>query len=724
MNSQLHTGLKFSIQIKGMREDLFKVVNYRLYEGLSEPFRLEANIVCSREDINAADILEQPMLLQVWQDGILESQVHAHVYQFTSAADSFEKSNYQLVAGPSLLRLQWRQNSRIFQTQTSRTIIETILKEHGIVDVEFIIKKPGAIREYCVQYCESDYTFISRLAAEEGVQFFFVHESDKHTLRFVDDKIMHPKIIDPIPYNPNVDGIGELRAGHSSGRELFINYFKFVTQVGTARAFVQDYNFKTPKVDYGVSQIGANISAQRSNYEYFDYPGRYKKSAVGQSFAQYRIDALRRDCEVGSGKSNHPEISSGYLFNLCKHSTASINQQWLVTGVTHIGEQAQSLQEDAGNGVTSYRNEFTVIPAHLQWRPDNLKKPVIDGLQVATVTGPPGEEIFCDKYGRVKVQFPWDRYGKSDDQSSCWIRVANSSSGGKYGHIAIPRIGHEVLVSHLNGDPDQPIIVGRTFNDKNMPPYELPAHKTRSTWKSDSHKSVGSNEIRYEDATGAEEIYMHAQKDQNNVVENNETTLVKVDRTENIGNNEVINIGNDRTETVGNNEDITIGVNRTEKVGTDEDITIGNNRTEKVGNNESINIGNNQDIKIGNNQDIKIGSKQSIKIGSSQSIDVGSSKTEKIAAAYAQTVGAAKALTIMGAYQVSVGAIKNETVGISSTEQVGMLKHIVAGKRFELVVGSSSLILNADGTIILKGKEIKIEGSKHIEILSELVDVN
>ena len=535
MNSQVHTGLKFSISIQGIRQDMLQVVSYKLYDGLSDPYRLEANVICSREDIEAIDVLEQPMLLQVWQDGILESQLHAHIYQFTSASDSVEKSNYQLVAGPSLLRLQWRQNSRIFQERTARNIIESILKEHGIVDVEFIIKQPGEIREYCVQYHESDYAFITRLAAEEGIHYFFVHSSDKHILRFVDDKIMHPKIALPISYNTNVDSLGKVREGYGSGRELFINTFKFVTKVGVARTYLQDYNFKTPTVNYGTNQMGSNIDAQHKSYEYFDYPGRYKKSAVGTSFAHYRIDALRRDCEVSNAKSNHPGISSGYLFTLCDHSKRSLNRQWLVTSVLHIGKQTQALKEDAGQGITTYHNEFTAIPDHLQWRPENTQKPKIDGLQVATVTGPPGEEIFCDKYGRVKVQFPWDRYGKNDDNSSCWIRVANSSAGGKYGLLSIPRIGHEVLVSHLNSDPDQPIIVGRTFNDKNMPPYELPENKTRSTWKSDSHKSVGSNEIRYEDATGAEEIYMHAQKDMNSIIEDNETrTLNRGNRSVNL----------------------------------------------------------------------------------------------------------------------------------------------------------------------------------------------
>ncbi len=299
-------------------------------------------------------------------------------------------------------------------------------------------------------------------------------------------------------------------------------------------------------------------------------------------------------------------VQSDYRFILTGHSRADFNRSWLVIGVEHRGYQAGILEEEAGEEGNRYENTARLIPHTTQWRPTPQPRPVVDGPQIAHVVGPAGEEIYCDEWGRVKIQFPWDREGQENEHSSCWVRVSQAWAGAQYGNIAIPRIGHEVIVDFLEGDPDQPIVTGRTYHSTTEPPYTLPENKTRMTIKSKTHKGNGFNELRFEDEKDKEEVFIHAEKDQNNVVKHNETTQVGNDRTENVGHDETINIGNDRTETVGRDESLTIGRNqhnlinrnRITKVVKDERISIDNHRTLDVYANQKITTGGNYTHKV------------------------------------------------------------------------------------------------------------------------------
>jgi type VI secretion system secreted protein VgrG len=306
-------------------------------------------------------------------------------------------------------------------------------------------------------------------------------------------------------------------------------------------------------------------------------------------------------------------------------------------------------------------------------------KPMIQGPQTAIVVGPAGDEIFTDEYSRVKVQFHWDRYGKKDENSSCWVRVSTLWAGTKWGGIHIPRIGQEVVVGFLEGDPDKPLITGSVYNADCMPPYKLEANKTQSGIKSRSTKEGGPdnfNEIRMEDKSGEQELYIHAEKDQNNVVENDETTEVGHNRTEKVGNNEKINIGVNRTEDVGKNETITIGENRTETVGKDEKISITENRNEDVGKDESISIGADQTISIGNNQTEDVG----------------------------------KDLTL------SIGGQRTTKVSSSDTLDVGSKLQVEAGDEISFTTGSASIVMKKSGDIIIKGTNITIKGSGKVDV--------
>ncbi|MBN3858014.1 type VI secretion system tip protein VgrG, partial [Paraburkholderia sp. Ac-20340] len=348
---------------------------------------------------------------------------------------------------------------------------------------------------------------------------------------------------------------------------------------------------------------------QDGGYERFDYPGRYKRDEAGRPFTETRLLALRNEAQLAAIEGDDARLQPGLAFDLEGHAREDWNAGWRVVSMVHTGTQTVSQAEESSEANTGTQYSYTakIIPDHIEWKPELLPKPRIDGPLIATVTGPEGEEIYCDEYGRVKVQFPWDRYGNNDANSSCWIRVAQNWAGATWGHMAIPRIGQEVIVAFLDGDCDQPIIIGRTYHATNLPPYELPRHKTRMTIKSQTHKGEGYNELRFEDEKDQEEIYVHAQKDQNIHVNHDETTFVGNDRKENVEHDETIDIGHDRTESVGNDEQVSIGHNRTHTVGQDALLSIERNHTIHVGKDRVEQVGNHRKDQTTANHIIDVG---------------------------------------------------------------------------------------------------------------------
>jgi type VI secretion system secreted protein VgrG len=351
------------------------------------------------------------------------------------------------------------------------------------------------------------------------------------------------------------------------------------------------------------------------------------------------------------------------------------------------------------------------------------------------VVGPPGTEIHTDKYGRIKVHFHWDRYGKKDGTDTCWIRVSHPWAGTNFGAIHIPRIGQEVIVDYEHGDPDRPIITGRVYNAEQMPPWELPANMTQSgiLTRSSLNGAPGSgmrdgpgdaNALRFEDKKGEEQVWFHGQKDYLTEVENDESKWVGRDRHKEIDRDETTEVHRHRTETVDGNETITIHMNRTETVDQDETITIHQNRTETVDLNETITIGQNRTESVGANE--------TVSIADNRSVTIGGNKTETVSQAKAETIALAKALTIGLGYQVSVGAAMNTSVALMQGEQVGLSKSvtvgntydITAGDEFRVTVGASTLVMKSDGTIMINGKTIDLVGSSHIGLESERIDLN
>ncbi|MEA3183127.1 MAG: type secretion system secreted protein VgrG, partial [Gammaproteobacteria bacterium] len=480
-------------------------------------------------------------------------------------------------------------------------------------------------------------------------------------------------------------------------------------------------------------------------YEIFDYPAELSKLESSQTelTAKIRIQELQTFYLTARGHGNAAGLGTGLLFTLEKYPRKDLNIKYLTTQSTYrlTVDSYEPGQPPSG---LEFAVAIEAIDAKTPFRPERrTPKPVVQGAQTAIVVGKAGEEIFTDKYGRVKVQFHWDRYGKQDEKSSCWIRVAQLWAGKTWGGIHIPRIGQEVIVSFLEGDPDQPIITGRVYNGDSMPPYGLPGNATQSGIKSRSSKGGGEanfNEIRFEDKKGSEQFTTHAEKNQDVTVENDEVVSIGHDRTETVGHDETITVGNNRTEKVGANETITINSNRTENVGSNESITIGSNRTISVGSSETAtvalqrthSVGINETISVGAAQEINVGAAQTITVGAVQATTVGASQSNNIGSSQSTDVGGSRSITVGGDQSVTVGGgatmaiSKNEAhsvtgnrttdIGKDEALTVGKTLAISAADSITITTGDASIAMKKDGTINIKGKDITIEGSGKITV--------
>ncbi|HDO1381991.1 TPA: type VI secretion system tip protein VgrG [Aeromonas veronii] len=596
------TGLQFTVKVGALPESTFVVASFQLDEGLNRPFNLQLEVASSQPDVDFGAVLDQPCELLVWYNGEQQRRVCGVVSEFAQGDSGFRRTRYQLQVKPALWRLGLRQNSRIFQAQKPDEILSILLQEHGITDYAFALKNEHAQREYCVQYRETDLDFVNRLAAEEGLFYFHEFEAGKHRIVFADDA-----------------------AALTAGPELFFNLgnrsleqgpyvrqFHYREAVRPSDVELKDYSFKTPAYGLSHKKQGSELEHQRDTYQHFDYPGRYKQDPSGKAFAQHRLDALRNDAVAGSGKSNSAALLPGQHFSLTEHPNASLNTDWQIVHIRHTGEQPQALEEEGGSGLTVYYNEFGVVKASTTWRarigsPEAPHKPMVDGPQIAMVVGPDGEEIYCDEHGRVKLQFPWDRYGNSNDQSSCWVRVSQGWAGGQYGMMAIPRIGHEVIVSFLEGDPDQPIVTGRTFHATNRPPYELPANKTRTVLRTETHQGEGFNELRFEDQAGQEEIYIHGQKDLNVLIENDAAWHIKHDQH--------TDIDNERVTRIKANDHLTVEGEKRDQIKADYSLTVDASMHQKLGQSWLTQAGQEVHIKAGAKVVLEAGSEITVKVG-------------------------------------------------------------------------------------------------------------
>jgi len=658
---------RFTFQAGGQS---FRIRKFQGREIISRLFIFELELVSDDPEINFDSILNQSGLLTLQQYQDYEPRyVHGLVNHFEQRNDDGNYTNYYATLVPQVWLLTQRQDCRIFQQLKVPDIIDKVLQEAGIPAdfYRFDLMKSHEKREYCVQYRETDWNFLSRLLEEEGIFGYFEHTESMHTLVMPDHSYGHPPI--PSPDSVNFHN----QSGYAADEE-HLYFFHYAERLSSGKVTLRDFNFKRPSMDLEVNQT----ADKEPQLEVYDYPGLYEYEGPGQDHATARLEALQAVRKLGVGESTSVRFLPGHQFTLQQHPRRELNQAYLITAVTQEGEQPQVLKEQASGEGTKYHSQVHSIPADVSYRPLRFTpKPMVEGPQTAIVVGPKGEEIYVDEHGRVKVQFHWDRLGQKDEKSSCWIRVSQAWAGQSWGGVFIPRIGQEVIVDFLEGDPDRPIITGRVYHGENAPPYYPPQNKTKSTIKSNSSPGGGGfNELRFEDLKGQEEVYLQAEKDWN--------ILVKNDKKQQIGHNETL--------AVGNNRDKQVGVNQSE--------TIGSNKTIKVGKNHSEQIGANMTLMVGQN------------------------KAETVMIASAETVGAVKALTVGAAYQVSVGAAMNTTVALSQSEQVGKVKKVLVGDEIALMCGKAILTMKKDGTIQIKGVKIDIEGCGTVTMKGVPIQLN
>ena len=587
------TTLNFNLRVDGLDENTFVVREYRGEESLSQRrlitgktcygFRYDVALASRQHNVSTELVVDKNVQLEIIRNGQIVQRIHGIVRSFSQGDTGHHHTFYNLTIVPALERLSLRQNSRIFQLKTVPEILSVLLQEMGIHDYAFSLKRDSGQREFCVQYRESDLDFLHRLAAEEGLIYSFIHEEGKHTLLFTDSSESLTELTIPVPYNAQSGGMVD---------DPYISTFSTKTQSQVSHTALQDYSFKKPQYRFEQSALGTEMDYQRTDvYEHFDAPGRFKGDANGKAFNQIRLEYLRREAHTAVGKSNQAQLQAGYKFDLQEHLNPANNGQWVVVSIEHIGTQPQALEEEAGGGATTYSNTFKAIPATVTWQAQPTPKPQVDGPCIAVVVGPKGEEIFCDEHGRVKLYFPWDRYSNGDEKSSCWVRVSQGWAGSQYGMMTIPRIGHEVIVSFLNGDPDQPIITGRTYHASNVPPYALPVHKTKTILRSETHQGEGFNELSFEDQSQSEKVYLHAQKDFEADVLNDHTTHIKRDKH--------LTVDNDSFTQIKNNHHFTVeGESRTKISKNKSDIVDGSTH-HKVANKHALSAGSEVHIKAG-----------------------------------------------------------------------------------------------------------------------------
>jgi type VI secretion system secreted protein VgrG len=691
-------------------------------DGLSRLGEMQLSLSSPSSSIAAEALLGKPVSVQVMQrDGNLRF-FNGHVTRFAIGAHRGRHFGYQATVRPWLWFLTRTADCRIFQDLTAPEIVKQVFADHGVANFEFTLSRNYRPWVYCVQYRESDYNFVARLLEHEGIYWYFEHTAGQHKLKLVDTKTAHdavpgcaklPFIAHDAQVPPDIDHVSQWLSANA---------------VRPGKMALTSYDFERPSASLEVDALKLR-GHDLADAEVFDFQGDYVRSGDGSHLLDNRIDEAHAAYEQAGGQTNAHGLSTGCLVTLERHPHEKQNQQYLVID-TEVTARADG--SDFGHGATEgmYRCAFEAMPAVQQYRAPRVSpKPFVQGPQTAMVVGPAGEEIFTDRYGRVKVQFHWDRRGQKNEKSSCWVRVSHPWAGKSFGGIHIPRIGQEVVVDFLEGDPDQPLITGRVYNAEQMPPWDLPANATQSGFltRSTNGGHYGTaNALRFEDKKGEEQLWIHAERNQDIEVENDETHWVGQDRKKAIDRDETTHVKRDRAETVDHDETITIHHDRVERVDNDESISIGRDR--------QMSISRDKKEAVTRNKSIHVDGSHSEKISGSMTITVGSALTENVFANYAETVGgameitvgAAMAITVGGALAETVGGALVQAVGAASTELVGGNRTITVGKTLsETVKGEKILkvIKNSKEEVTEKkevtiGKEYIVKAKK-IEIVAE-----
>ncbi len=588
--------------------DVLAVRSISVTEQLGRLTLGELELISENPNISFTALIGQTVSVRLDVAGGAKRYFHGYVSGFEMLDHSGRYPSYGMTIVPWLWFLTQTSDCRIFNNKSVPTILKEVFDSHGFSDVKLQLSNSYGPWEYCVQYRETDFNFVSRLMEQEGITYYFEHEAGAHFLVLCDSPGSH------LPF-PGYDSITFQAAPTGDVKEERIRRWT-AQQRHLSGAFAHvDYDFKKPRVDL-TTQTTQPGEHGRDDLEVFDFPGEYEASGDGSDWAKVRMQELRTQAKTYQGEGDVRGLAAGSIFELKGSSRTDQDAKYLTTSVRHsvrVSDYESGATEDS-----SYRCSFTAQDAAAPFRtPRQTPKPLVSGIQTAVVTGPSGEEIYTDEYGRIKVQFHWDRYGKKDENTTCWMRVATSWAGQNWGMISIPRIGQEVVVAFLEGDPDQPVVVGSVYNAIQMPPYSLPSEKTKSTMQSRSSKGGAKsnfNELRFEDKKGSEQLFLHAEKDMDVRVKNDAREIVKKDRH--------LIVDGKQMELVKGDKHAHVKGKHVEKVDGDVSLTVGGKRHEKVGTVESVEAGMELHLKAGMKVIIEAGVQLSLKAGGGF-IDIG-----------------------------------------------------------------------------------------------------
>ena len=587
---------QYLFQIAGIK---LRVLEFTLVEEISAPFELNLQLAV-KDEVKFDDVIGNEAVLSISCDNEIFRYVHGICNRFSQTGGVGDFYLYEARVVPFMWSLSLESDCRIFQEKTTEDIVKQVLQESGITGnvVDFRLQKSLEPRTYCVQYRETDLNFISRLLEEEGIFYWFEHSEDKHVLVFGDGTVNYK----PIEGEKKV----VFRNAEMAPDEEYVYRFSLSRQMRTGKYTHTDYNFEQP----GVNLEASDQTDFFQNMEAYDYPGEYKTQGRGTDLAKIRMKEAAAYKDVAEGEAACPRFTPCLTFQLDEHGVDSLNAEYMLCRLIHRGVQPQGLDEWADSSKKfSYANQFFAIPKSVEFRPERrARKPVVEGSQTATVVGPSGEEIYTDKHSRIKVQFHWDRVGKNNESSSCWIRYAQNWAGKGWGIVFIPRIGQEVIVDFLEGDPDCPIATGSVYNADTVPPYDLPAEKTKSTIKTRSSLGGGGyNEIRFEDKKGEEQLFFRAERNQDIIVKSTCKESIGYEYHQTVYKNHFITVKEDRN--------IHVLMDHMEKVDMDMSVQVGMNMNEKVGMSYAHEAGMDTHMKAGMNMVLEAGLSLTLKVG-------------------------------------------------------------------------------------------------------------
>ncbi|MBX3270567.1 MAG: type VI secretion system tip protein VgrG [Sandaracinaceae bacterium] len=681
------------------------VVGATVEERLNEPYRVALDVALPAGELDGSVLLGSSAVLTLVRREVA-LRVCGVVTMVREGTDEAQRTQLALHLEPALVALRHRTDSRIFQNLTVPAIVEQVLGGPlGAFGRALESRLEGSYpaREYVVQYHETDFDFAHRLMEEEGIGYCFEHDGDAERLVLFDRPAHHLAI--------EAEGGSAVRYVGRFDEELEsaegVASFESVSRLRPNRVVARHFDWTHPSVaieaaaevpDAAWPALEAYVHDAPLTFHGYDHTYGAHNMADQLRVATERV---RRDAWLAEGVGSSLAMRAGRRFELVEHPRVDLDGEWTLVATEH-----RYLEHAREHGAGGYVNRFECLPASVPWRPDRLRPtPRIVGVQTATVVGPAGEEIHCDPHGRVKVHFHWDRLGARDDHDSCWIRVMQTMGGPGWGFAFIPRIGMEVVVTFVEGDPSQPLITGTVYNGESPPPYDFPADKTRTTIKTNSSPGGGGfNELRFEDRAGSEEIWLQGEKDWNTLIKNDltrrvghdETQEVVHDRVRLVGHDEQITIQNDQRKRVDHDERDSVGHDRIRDVGHDEQVTIGSDQTLRVGRDETVTIGNDETVSVGND------SKQ--KIGSNLLQNIGKNLTQQVLMNAIQNVGMNALRSVVGSDTQKVGGEALLQIGTTLTQKVGVdLIQKIKGALSTTVGGGYALDVTGDFTQKITG---------------------